>query len=183
LFCDSGFHLIPPSPEGEGSAGLYKIRFGLIVISGWRNLLVLHLIPALLLKEKGVVKTNYNMAEELHKGAGGKLFWYARTNRKDLTEAEQILWSALRGRKFLGFKFRRQHPIDEFIADFYCHEKKLVIELDGGYHQSRSQAEYDEGRTFQLTELGITIIRFTNEEVITNLPTVLKNITHALAPK
>jgi very-short-patch-repair endonuclease len=81
------------------------------------------------------------MSDELHKGAGGDVFWYARTNRKGMTEAERILWFALRGRRLLGFKFRRQHPIDDFIADFYCHEKKLLIELDGGYHQEKGQAE------------------------------------------
>jgi very-short-patch-repair endonuclease len=120
------------------------------------------------------------MADELHQGAEGNLFWYARVNRKDLTEAERILWSVLRGRKLRGFKFRRQHPINDFIADFYCHEKKLLIELDGGYHLDQSQAKYDDGRTFQLTELGITVIRFRNNEVIENLPSVLKKITAIL---
>jgi very-short-patch-repair endonuclease len=123
------------------------------------------------------------MSDELHKDADRKLFWYARANRKDLTEAERILWSALRGRKLLGFKFRRQHPINDFIADFYCHERKLLIELDGGYHLDESQAEYDAGRTFQLTELGILVIRFTNEEVIADLSSVLKRITLLLPTK
>jgi very-short-patch-repair endonuclease len=123
------------------------------------------------------------MSDELHKGANGDVFWYARTNRKVLTEAERVLWSAVRGRKLGGYKFRRQHPINDFIADFYCHERKLLIELDGGYHQEQSQSEYDKGRTFQLTELGITVIRFTNEEVTTNLSSVLKQITLHLPAK
>jgi cyclase len=73
-------------------------------------------------------------------------------------------------------KFRRQHPISQFIVDFYCAEIKLVIELDGGYHDHPEIKEYDEGREFILKELGLTVMRFTNNEVDSDIQTVLKKI-------
>src|SRR5688500_5946222 len=106
---------------------------------------------------------SYN--DNLHKGSIGKLFEYARDLRKNETSAEDLLWRNLRDRKLDGLKFRRQHPLDKFIADFYCHEKRLVIEVDGSVHDSRDAKESDEGRTYELKELGITVLRFRNEEV------------------
>ncbi len=117
---------------------------------------------------------SYN--DNLHKGSIGKLYEYARDLRKNDTSAEDLLWRNLRNRKFNGLKFRRQHPLDKFIADFYCHEKKLVIELDGSVHDNHEAKESDEGRTYELKELGITVIRFRNEEVLQNISEVLKNI-------
>ncbi len=91
----------------------------------------------------------------------------ARDMRKNPTKAEDFLWQLVRNRKLLGYKFRRQHPVDQkFILDFFCQELMLGIELDGEYHQNIEQAEYDEGRTYELKELGITILRFSNEETI-----------------
>ncbi len=96
----------------------------------------------------------------------------ARELRKASTEAEDILWKYLRGRKFNQLKFLRQHPIvyggnksreDFFIADFYCHQKRLVIELDGGIHEG--QKEYDKGRDQILNEMGIQVLRIKNEMV------------------
>ena len=116
------------------------------------------------------------MSEELHKGAPLRNFGYSRENRKQYTEAEGILWQALRARKLLRYKFRRQHPISDFIADFYCHECKLMIELDGEYHNTIEQRQYDEGRTYELSELHIKVIRFTNNEVIENIGFVLGKI-------
>ena len=103
---------------------------------------------------------------ELHKNAAGKQFQYARENRQKPTDAEAFLWEKLRNRRLDGFKFRRQHPVKNFILDFYCHEGKLGIELDGSYHAELDQYEYDEGRTFELQELGITILRFSNDDVM-----------------
>jgi very-short-patch-repair endonuclease len=119
-------------------------------------------------------------ADNLHKGANPKLFFFARQNRKVVTEAEQILWEHLRNRRLNGFKFRRQHPIANFIADFYCLECGLVIEVDGAYHNGVEQAAYDEGRTFELLKLQIKVIRFTNEEVIRNTKFVLQEIERHL---
>jgi len=116
------------------------------------------------------------MENELHKGADKKLFGFARENRKKLTEAEQILWQHLRNKQLNGFKFRRQHPLGKFIADFYLHEAKLVIELDGNYHTQEEQKEYDFGRTYEMKELGIQVLRFTNNEVLKDIEKVLQTI-------
>jgi very-short-patch-repair endonuclease len=115
-------------------------------------------------------------SDNLHKGANPKLFHFARLNRKALTNAEDILWQHLRDRGLNGFKFRRQHPIVDFIADFYCFESSLVIEIDGGYHNSIEQVQYDSGRTSELAALNIKVIRFTNREVIENIDFVLREI-------
>ena len=100
----------------------------------------------------------------------------ARKLRKKLTPAEKLLWINLRNRKFKRFKFRRQHPIDKYIVDFICIEKKLVIEVDGGIHQKAEQMEYDRNRTAELEEYGLKIIRFTNEEVLSNVFEILIQI-------
>jgi very-short-patch-repair endonuclease len=122
--------------------------------------------------------------DNLHKGAGSELFYFARQNRKASTEAENILWNHLRARRLRGFKFRRQHPLADFIADFYCMQCNLIVEIDGGYHNQRDQEEYDRGsgRTYLLNELGIRVIRFTNEEVIERTGFVLKAIERHLIP-
>ena len=100
-------------------------------------------------------------------------------NRKNSTPAETILWECLRN-KNLKYKFRRQHIIDVFIADFVCIEKKLVIEVDGSYHNTPEQKEADEMRTQILNEIGFKVIRFTNEEVIANTDKVLEKISKIL---
>jgi len=103
---------------------------------------------------------------------------FVRQNRSHSTEAEEILWEALRNRK-LEEKFRRQHAIDDFIVDFVCIAKKLVVEVDGPIHDS--QQEYDRFRTLHLHEKGFSELRFRNEEVITNLSEVLNKIKLALS--
>lgn len=100
-------------------------------------------------------------------------------NKKKSTQAEAILWECLRN-KNLNYKFRRQHIIDMFIADFICLEKKLIIEVDGGYHDTAEQKEADELRTEILNEIGFKVIRFTNEEVIGNIENVIKKISATL---
>ena len=120
------------------------------------------------------------MEDKLHKGADPKLFHFARLNRQAQTEGEKVLWNWLRNRKLNGFKFRRQHPIAYFIADFFCLECNLVVEVDGDYHNEIEQRQYDEGRTYELSELNIKVIRFTNEEVIENIDFVLKEISNHL---
>src|SRR5215467_677757 len=112
----------------------------------------------------------------LSKNANPKLYEYAKSMRKDPTKAEEILWQNLRNRKLGGLKFRRQHPLDKFIPDFYCHEKKLVVEIDGSFHDSMHQRESDDGRTYDLNELGIKLNRFSNDEVLQNLKKVLATI-------
>jgi leucyl-tRNA synthetase len=100
-------------------------------------------------------------------------FELARTMRKDHTQAEKKLWEVLRGKKS-GVKFRRQHPIDAYIVDFISLQNKLIIEIDGGYHETEEQKKYDEERTRVLKEIGFNVIRFSNEEVLKN-PYAVKN--------
>ena len=109
-----------------------------------------------------------------------KLMKELQKNRKQqTTEAEQVLWEQLRTKK-LSFKFRRQHIVDEFIVDFICIEKRLIIEVDGKYHNTKEQQEADELRTEILNTLGFKVIRFTNEEVIGDIDKVLKHISEEL---
>lgn len=119
---------------------------------------------------------------DFHKGAGTNSFENARTNRQNQTEAEAVLWQCLRNRRLSGYKFRRQHPLLEFIVDFYCVECKVVVEVDGAYHGSKDQEEYDQGRTFELEECGIKVIRFSNQEVLQNKEKVLQQIKEQLNP-
>ncbi|MDN3204714.1 endonuclease domain-containing protein [Algoriphagus sediminis] len=121
-------------------------------------------------------------SDNLFYGASPLIHKRARELRRKLTPAERVLWNLLRKKALEGFKFRRQHPIRNFIADFYCHSNKLVIELDGSIHDEVSQSEYDKGRTEELKELGITVIRFRNEEVFETTEDVLKRISKYLTP-
>ena len=100
---------------------------------------------------------------------------FAKENRNNMTAAEKILWEELRNKK-TGYKFRRQYPIGDYIADFICIEKKLVIEVDGGYHNTMEQMWDDTVRTDDIEKTGYTVIRFTNEDVEMNLPTVMTEI-------
>jgi very-short-patch-repair endonuclease len=102
----------------------------------------------------------------------------AKQLRRNLTPAEQQLWDALRGGKLAGLKFRRQHPVGNFILDFYCAAHKLVVEVDGGIHET--QIEYDATRTSELEGYGYTIVRFTNEVVLHQIETVLAEILQAI---
>lgn len=113
-------------------------------------------------------------------GSAGKLQRFAREMRKDPTEAEEKLWQQLRGYT-TGGRIRRQHAIDTFIVDFVSLPKCLVIEVDGGIHDDQ-QAE-DAARTERLNELGFDLIRFTNEEVLTDLPRVVDTIKATLAAR
>ncbi len=109
-----------------------------------------------------------------------KLLKELQQERKNkTTQAEQTLWEQLKTKQ-LGVKFRRQHIIDMFIVDFACLSKKLIVEIDGGYHESSSQKEADALRTLMLNEFGYKIIRFKNEEVIGTIDSVLKKIEHEL---
>ncbi|MFZ4521937.1 MAG: endonuclease domain-containing protein [Bacteroidales bacterium] len=112
----------------------------------------------------------------LHLNAKDELFHKAHDLRHSMTDAEKVLWDKIRNRKLQGLKFRRQHPIHFYIADFYCHEKKLIVEVDGGIHLDAAVKEHGENRTAELDRLGITVIRFTNEQIFEHLDNVLKEI-------
>lgn len=110
-----------------------------------------------------------NASRELHR--------LARTMRENPTPAEAALWDALRGRHPDGLTFRFQHPVGQVILDFYCAAGKLVVEVDGRIHET--QAEKDAARTDHLESYGYHVIRFRNEEVLTDLPGVLARIRGA----
>ena len=104
----------------------------------------------------------------------------AKDLRKRQTEAEAVLWEELRKRKLGGCKIRRQHPLGSYIADFYCSEKKLVIEIDGGIHDDKAVKEYDEIRQKAIEFYGIKVIRFRNEDVFSRMEFVLDEIERNL---
>ena len=99
-----------------------------------------------------------------------------------MTEAESVMWECLRGNQ-LGFQFRRQHPIYGYIPDFVCLKKRLVVEIDGGYHYIGDQPISDEERTKYLNQYGFEVIRFTNEEVLSNIDNVLTEIKRVMNNK
>lgn len=100
---------------------------------------------------------------------------FARENRKNMTEAESVLWNSIRN-KGLGVKFLRQHIIGDYIVDFVCQETGLIIEVDGGYHSEPCQKEDDETRTRYLESKGFKVIRFTNEEILFNIESVINKV-------
>ena len=112
-------------------------------------------------------------------GASNIIFENAKQLRNKLTDSEKLLWEYIKEKK-LGVKFRRQHPISSFIADFYSHEVRLIIELDGSIHNLNDVFENDRLRQKTLEDLGIKVIRFKNEELYNNLNIVLDKIKEAI---
>ncbi len=102
----------------------------------------------------------------------------ARSLRSNMTDVERRLWTALKGKQIAGCRFRRQHPIGAYVADFACIDRMLVIELDGGQHQD--QEAYDEDRSRFLKQQGWQVVRFWNNEVLENLDGVLEAILKKL---
>ena len=98
----------------------------------------------------------------------------ARRLRRDQTDAERVLWFQLRDRRLQGWKFRRQVPLGRFVVDFFCVDARLVIELDGGQHAVRSDA--DAARTGALQAMGYVVVRFWNHDVLKNTAGVLEQI-------
>jgi len=111
----------------------------------------------------------------MHYGATMEIFQIAERLRRDMTDTEKIIWNRV-CKNQLGVRIRRQHPIWKFIADFYCHEVKLVIEIDGGIHLRSENKEYDISREIILKEFQIEILRFTNDEVINEPGLVIEKI-------
>lgn len=103
---------------------------------------------------------------------------YARSLRKNPTDAERALWNCLRFWQVGGHKFRRQQPIGDYIVDFVCLEKKIIIEVDGGQHAE--QEEYDSARDVWLRDKGYSVVRFWNNDVLHNLDGVKETISQAL---
>jgi len=109
-----------------------------------------------------------------------QLLEHAARMRKSQTDAEGLLWGILRGRRFLGLKFRRQHTINGFIVDFYCNEKHLAIELDGGGHNDSAKERSDSLRTESLGKNGIRVARFWNNDIFNNIEAVLEKLFEEL---
>ncbi len=109
-------------------------------------------------------------------GAKAELFTLALQMRKNPTEAERAMWNILRKFRHSGFPFRRQHPIEFYIADFYCHNLRLVIEVDGEIHSEKDIHYHDEGRTGELERFGIKVIRFTNNQILHDSNLVIEKI-------
>ncbi len=144
-----------PGPEGEGPLANLK---------EW----VLTPCPSPQM-EKGVNKVpKYKVSSPMQ-------YELAKNMRKGHTEAEAALWEVLRNNT-TGEKFRRQHPIDTYIVDFVCLQKRLIVEVDGNYHENVEQKMYDENRTSILNEIGFEVIRFSNEEVLQNPLEIKKKI-------
>lgn len=108
----------------------------------------------------------------------GQINDFAKDLRQQATQAEQTLWQRLRNRQILNAKFRRQHPISPYIVDFVCLERQLIVEADGGQHAERQTQ--DEKRTAFLEAQGFRVLRFWNNEVLTETETVLEVIFCAL---
>ncbi|MCB9300213.1 MAG: endonuclease domain-containing protein [Lewinellaceae bacterium] len=142
-----------PSPSGRVREGLFSPPLG------------------------GTGGAGYQTADPI---AYGRLKEFAKQQKDNPTDAEKALWQNLRNKALEGYKFRRQHIIDRFIADFICLKQRLIIEVDGGIHQLPDVKWNDEARTLRLNELGFHVLRFTNEEVLGNMEGVLKSILAAL---
>jgi very-short-patch-repair endonuclease len=126
-------------------------------------------LPLEVLTNRGVLPYNKNLTT------------LARENRKNPTPAENRIWNeVLRLRQFADYKFLRQKPIANYIVDFYCSELRLVIEIDGDSHAET--VEYDAERTKILESLGLTVVRYTNDEVLRNVQGVFDDLSQRLTP-
>lgn len=104
---------------------------------------------------------------------------FAKHNRREMTQSETILWKALR-HELRAYRFRRQHPIGDYIADFVCLSRRLIVEVDGGYHYTCEQQDDDQMRTDYLNQMGFEVMRFKNEEVDFDVKAVISMIKEKL---
>jgi len=108
--------------------------------------------------------------------SGHHMLWLVKKLREKSTKAEELLREKIRWRQIWWLKFRRQHPLGNYIIDFYCVSKKLAIELDGWIHTTKDQKESDKERDKNLATHGIKTLRFKNKEIFENIENVLKKI-------
>jgi very-short-patch-repair endonuclease len=113
-------------------------------------------------------------------GAKKNIFLRAIDLRNNMTEAEKILWEELKKKEIFKARWKRQHPIDIFIVDFYCHKFKLAVEVDGEIHLNKEILEHDDGREYEIEKFGIKILRFTNKDVFEDIESVKKRIFHEI---
>ena len=133
----------------------------------------------------GAAASEVSMADENNPTwkVSNRLRSNARTLRKNSTDAERLLWAALRGHRLNGASFRRQVPIENYIADFVCHAALLVVELDGGQHFSNQAEQKDAARSALIEAKGFQVLRFGNHDVMTNRDGVLETIATAVAER
>lgn len=135
--------------------------------------------------QRGLKKREAKIMEELEKAmyfkATPATLETARLLRKNMTHYEKLLWERLKGKQIDGHRFRRQHPIDFFIADFYCHDVRLVVEIDGYIHDQ--QREYDDGRSAEMEKCDIKVLRFTNNDVEENIENVISRIKEIVSER
>ena len=115
--------------------------------------------------------------------AGPDMRARARRLRRDATEAERALWRRLRGKRLDGLKFRRQHVIGRFVLDFYCHECRLAVEIDGGQHREAAQRRRDDARTAFLESRGVAVLRYSNLEALRETEAVLEDLRRRAAAR
>ena len=115
-------------------------------------------------------------------GPSAQTFKYAKQLRGKMTVAEEILWKYLSKNQMNGYRFKRQHPIRNYIADFYCHKATLLVEVDGGIHETEKQMERDREKTAAIEGSGCRILRFTNDHVVNGIDQVLNTIKNELPP-
>lgn len=114
---------------------------------------------------------------KLHQNAGAEIFYKASMLRKNMTETENKLWQHIRNKQ-LGVKFRRQHPLGPYVVDFYSHEIRLIIEVDGEYHLAESLKEIDKLRDEKIIASGCRILRFSDDQINCKLNDVIIEIKH-----
>ncbi|WP_180114782.1 endonuclease domain-containing protein [Acinetobacter sp. YH12140] len=112
----------------------------------------------------------------MNKKLDPQLLEFAKSMRHSATDVENFMWQLLRAKRFMNLKFRRQHVIQPYIVDFYCHEIGLVIELDGSQHGTNDAIEYDAERTKFLEALGLTVVRYWNYDVLGRTDVVLGDL-------
>jgi very-short-patch-repair endonuclease len=122
------------------------------------------------------MKRNPLRPNSMWKDAVPMIFSNAKKLSKNPTKAEEVMGLSLKNNQLDGYKFRRQHPLLNYVADFYCHKLKLVIEIDGEYHQTVEQKKLDKERTVNIEFQGLYVIRFTNDEVLTDINSVLSKM-------
>jgi very-short-patch-repair endonuclease len=113
-------------------------------------------------------------------GANKSIFLRAIELRNNMTEAEKQLWKELKKKDIFKSRWKRQHPVDIFVVDFYCHKYKLAIEVDGEIHSNEEIREHDDGRTHDIEKLGIKILRFKNKEVFEDVESVRNRIVQEI---
>lgn len=123
-----------------------------------------------------MVKLADTIERKMFYGASPLTFERAKWLRENQTVSEVKLWNHIKNKQILDLRFKRQHPISIFIADFYCHKLKLVIEVDGEIHLNKKALEYDEGRSAELDKFEIKVIRFTNNQVLEDIENVISAI-------